>query len=360
MMIPQGKPHDRLDSCALCSDSEQEFEKSFSYIIHCVRCGSFMIEGMLCNILYSITDKQLLPGVTREHWELNGEPLSLDIDHYQRLVKQAPATIPEKAHKLLAAVERRTKAFGDPVALAPGHDYPLAYARHAGELDALLEYLTERGCITQSASSDGREVRIKAFGFEDLESRRLLPPLTVFISSTCDDLIDLRAELSDFLTSKGFTVKRSDDPYQITLNGTANPIEVCLQNVDSAHVVVCIPDCRYGRVLPPDDRFSATHTEIRHAREKKRPTYIFIRQQVLAEFHLLCKNRNAKTKWVEPRCDKNRKRWVEFIKELRESDRHTDYNTWSDPFETVVDLKRLVLQRLAEHQRSATQRKQSV
>jgi len=181
----------------------------------------------------------------------------------------------------------------------------------------------------------------------------LSPPVSVFVSSTCYDLLDLRAELADFLESKGFIVKVSDDPYRIDVEPTEDSIQTCLRNVETADIIVCILDGRYGPTLPPDRQVSATHTEVQHARQLGKPVFIFGRDRALAEYDLLRRTPGAATLWVEKHDDERRKKWVAFVQELSglavaQAEGHSN---WVDPFQTSVQLKKLVLKRLGDYQR---------
>lgn len=126
-------------------------------------------------------------------------------------------------------------------------------------------------------------------------------------------------------------------------------------------MIVCILDGRYGPLLPPDRQLSATHAEVKHARKLEKSIYTFGRDRALAEYDLLRRNPGASTLWVERHDDDQRKKWVAFVQELSglavaQADGHSN---WVDPFQTSVQLKKLVLKRLGEyqHKRLTQQRK---
>jgi len=118
-------------------------------------------------------------------------------------------------------------------------------------------------------------------------------------------------------------------------------------------MVVCVLDQRYGPLLPPSKEVSATHAEIRHARELKRPIYIFMRDKALSDYDRLRKDEKAKTLWVERDDQGKRMKWLAFAKELQEfaAAQTQGYSNWVDPFRDSVQLKKLVLKRLGEYQR---------
>ena len=105
------------------------------------------------------------------------------------------------------------------------------------------------------------------------------------------------------------------------------------------------------RPLPPDNQISATHAEVRHAREMKKPVYVFGRDRTLLDFDQLRGNSDAKTKWIEEEGAK-RTKWMSFVDELRDLRAQTDgHSNWFDQFSTSPDLKNMVLKRLGDFQR---------
>jgi hypothetical protein len=176
----------------------------------------------------------------------------------------------------------------------------------------------------------------------------------VFISSTCDELIDLRPELSKFLGENGFQVIASDDPESaFEAKPTQHSIVSCLANVASADVVVCIIDRHYGPPLldGPYKGLSATHAEVRHARsfDPPKPIFFFIRDRALRDHELIHQNTpDTKTLWVESVEADARRRWYEFVTEVKQFPSHRSESSWYDPFKTSVDLKGLVLKRLSD------------
>ena len=180
-------------------------------------------------------------------------------------------------------------------------------------------------------------------------------PITVFVSSTCYDLLDLRAELVDFLNQCGFAaVKASDDIYSdFVVNDDVNSIESCLSNVRASDAVVCIIDRRYGRPLPIGryKGLSATHAEIEHAREHHIPVLVFVRDKAINDFDVLRNNsEETKTLWVSERDSDQKHRWIRFVdaqKALPPDGEH-DRSNWFYSFQTSVDLKRMVAHRLLQ------------
>ncbi len=86
----------------------------------------------------------------------------------------------------------------------------------------------------------------------------------IFISSTCYDLIDLRAELKEFIYSTDLKPVLSDHlDTEFTTFKDQNSIQTCLINLVSCKVVIIILSQRYGPSLKKAGfgDLSATHIE---------------------------------------------------------------------------------------------------
>ena len=240
-------------------------------------------------------------------------PKRVDLEqaNYQTLIAQASQTIREKADKLLAAILLQTPCFGQEITVNIDWDYPLAYAENDIEFAAPLRHLEELEFV--KLKDAGREyiATLKAKGIEAVESRKLLPPLTVFLSSTCLDLADLRAERAAFLDGQECTVRISEDPDRFNVDPTGDAMKTCLRNVETSDVVICILDRRYGGVTNagPYPELSATHAEFRHAkgRDPQIPTCVFFREKAMADYYLLANDPATETLWVEPQNAEGRK-----------------------------------------------------
>lgn len=179
--------------------------------------------------------------------------------------------------------------------------------------------------------------------------------VSVFVSSTCYDLADLRLELGQMLTENGFIVRLSEDVNSaFYVDPTDDSITSCLNNVEASDVVVCIIDRRYGGVLKdgPYKGISATHAEVKRARELNKPIFFFVRRVAYQEYDHMRKNGwdKFKTSWVEPDMGKDlnarRELWVGFVEEVASYPKHQNWSNWCDQYTTSVDLKPLVLKRL--------------
>ncbi len=110
--------------------------------------------------------------------------------------------------------------------------------------------------------------------------------MRVFVSSTCYDLIDARAEVERCLRDLGLSPILSDRPSsEFQVLPDANSIETCLENVRHADAFVCLLSQRYGPSLlgAGFDDLSATHLEWKTARQEEKPIRLYARDRLLGE-----------------------------------------------------------------------------
>lgn len=268
----------------------------------------------------------------------------------RHVVNRFPNSISEKAEKLLAALVRRSKHYGDTVVIKPSEDCVIAYAKNDTELHYLAAFLESAEYLkTFARTSDGHMCSVTPKGFEVVQRTGLGSPLTIFISSTCHDLKDARAELAEHLESLGHRVLMSDDPLRFDVAPDRDSIESCLFNVEKSDLVVCLIDQRYGPPLGTETyaTVSATHAEINHARERGVPIFYCIRKEAFQEYSVLKRDQNATTVWVEPRNSENRINWFSFVSECVSLPREKGgRSNWADQFSTSVDLKKIVAARV--------------
>jgi hypothetical protein len=177
--------------------------------------------------------------------------------------------------------------------------------------------------------------------------------LNVFVSSTCYDLIDLRAELARFLTENGCVARLSEDSSSaFSVDPTDDSIASCLANVEAADAVVCIIDRRYGGTLKSGTYAgrSATHAEIEHARalSPPKPVFFFVRQRSFLEYDHMRQNPGFKTSWVEKESPENRDKWFKMMEAVSRLPKHDNWSNWCDQFQSITDLKGIVLKRLSD------------
>ncbi len=168
--------------CPLCENealyrNDPNSSVSGNFACECKRCGTFRGTTLgLSSLSVSCApeEKSLLAGAVRERTDLGLDPLSF-VNHEsitEHLVG-APKRVSEKALKLLAAIERRTKQFGQHIELNEAA-IPWAYASNETELIYLTKHLCTLGwvssCEDETFEDFGNYV-VSPLGFEILETR---------------------------------------------------------------------------------------------------------------------------------------------------------------------------------------------
>ncbi|MDB5146587.1 MAG: hypothetical protein JWQ57_607 [Mucilaginibacter sp.] len=114
----------------------------------------------------------------------------------------------------------------------------------------------------------------------------------IFISSTDYNLIDLRAELSRYLTELGYKpILSSSDGFPDS-SPEYTPWESCLQVLGSTYVMVLIIDNKYGakfkwpnfKDIIGDREVSPTHAEYLFAHKTKMRMLVFIRTEMQTHY----------------------------------------------------------------------------
>ena len=164
--------------------------------------------------------------------------------------------------------------------------------------------------------------------------------MRVFISSTCYDLIDLRAELEVFFKEAGVTPIMSDSltsDFQVLPD--RNSIETCLANVRDCDQFLCILSKRYGPSLKDVgyENISATHLEYREARKLNKPVLMFVRDRLEADHATSRKipdGSSVELIWCsEPKM-------FAFLEEHRRLSEDKGKNNWFWLFRDSTELKR--------------------
>lgn len=162
----------------------------------------------------------------------------------------------------------------------------------------------------------------------------------VFVSSTCYDLIDLRADVQHGLRDMGLAPVLSDDSTSdFEVAPDKNSIETCLVNVDACDHVIFVLSQRYGPKLEQYEHpeLSATHAEYRRAVEKGKPIYFYVRDRLLAEYQLWKKNPTLQNKY--PWSKKDAPSLFNFIKEHETPpDTGSTRSNWIKTFRSSIDL----------------------
>ena len=182
--------------------------------------------------------------------------------------------------------------------------------------------------------------------------------MRIFVSSTCHDLVDIRAELADQLRTLGIVPILSDDKLSdFVVQTDTNSINVCLANVESCDEVILILDRRYGPRLGKSgfDDFSATHLEYRHAIANDVPVSVFVRDRTVADYSTWSDNSDhtgLKLRWVRDR-DHGLFKLLDEHKLLTADDRPNWYHTFTNSTDLRAAVRkryspRLLPQQLAE------------
>jgi hypothetical protein len=169
--------------------------------------------------------------------------------------------------------------------------------------------------------------------------------MRVFVSSTCYDLIDLRAEVEAHLRDIGLRPILSDRPSSDFAEfAVQNSIAACLANVASADAFVCVLSQRYGSSLigAGFEDLSATHAEVREAHRLGKPIYLYVRDRFLADYGIWRANPGAKLSWVKE--EKDRRLFELFAEHEKLS---PDRANWFWTFRDSVELCGLLTQHLS-------------
>ncbi len=106
--------------------------------------------------------------------------------------------------------------------------------------------------------------------------------MTIFLSSTCYDLKDLRAELEKFLNDKGHTLLLSDRA-DFPVNIGTHRHDVCIENVGKCDLYVLVIDSRFGAKYYKNESISITWAEYKEAIRTDRLIMSFVRKEVFNE-----------------------------------------------------------------------------
>lgn len=117
--------------------------------------------------------------------------------------------------------------------------------------------------------------------------------MSVFVSSTCYDLLDLRAELELFFRDSGVSARFSDrTTSDFEVEPDKNSIETCLSNVRACEEFLIVLSQRYGPSLARAgyQDVSATHLEYLEAVKHQKPVRMYVRDRLDADYTLWKQN----------------------------------------------------------------------
>ncbi|MGL1956961.1 MAG: DUF4062 domain-containing protein [Colwellia sp.] len=158
---------------------------------------------------------------------------------------------------------------------------------------------------------------------------------SMFISSTCYDLSQVRADLGNFAESMGFEPIMSEKN-SFPINPSEDTLNNCLANIKNrADIFVLVVGGRYGSLT--ENGKSITNMEYMEACFKGIPKYVFVQESILNVFPLWKDNPNGDFSSVV-----DNPKLFEFVAELRESG-----NTWVFPFSNAQDITSTLRQQIS-------------
>ncbi|WP_020474218.1 DUF4062 domain-containing protein [Zavarzinella formosa] len=178
--------------------------------------------------------------------------------------------------------------------------------------------------------------------------------MTIFVSSTCYDLIDLRDELRNDLRDLGVRYMFSeygDSDFLVETAPETNSIETCLTNLRASDLVIVVLSQRYGpRLKAPFESISATHTEYREAVKLRKPIRFYVRNRLEADHASWAANGkviNFKGVWAKNQDAEGLFALLEEHKRLVDQDGSANRNNWYNTFISSVDLRGMIRKDIA-------------
>ncbi len=150
--------------------------------------------------------------------------------------------------------------------------------------------------------------------------------LTLFVSSTCYDLAQVRENISQFCDSLGVNSLVSEQG-NFPVDPSISTVENCLKVVrERADIFLLVVGGRYGSLSEAGK--SITNLEYLEAQSAQIPKYVFVKRDVLALLSVWQSNPKADFSSVA-----DTPKLFEFISSLRDSG-----EVWVFPFESATDL----------------------
>lgn len=173
----------------------------------------------------------------------------------------------------------------------------------------------------------------------------------IFISSTEYNLVDLRAELANYLVSLGYRPILSSATGFPDKSPTLEPWESCLPVLETCFLMILIIDGRYGTPLEwpnykdiiGETKIAPTHGEYVFASKNKKRILIFVRKEIVTYYDVfknLKKNKEytdieIDAKLVEILPDRIDPKAIRMFGEVKT----TRPIPWITEFENITDLK---------------------
>lgn len=156
--------------------------------------------------------------------------------------------------------------------------------------------------------------------------------MKIFLSSTCYDLADLRAEIEKFWTDKGHDLLLSERT-KFPIKAGKHRHDVCIENVQLCDLMMVVLDSRYGTPYYKDNTISITWAEFRKALEAGKDIVAFIRKDIFNE-RQTCRHNQKRGNPFNPFFTDNIKTF-DLIDEIQLH----ESGIWIQPFENSVEIK---------------------
>ena len=161
-------------------------------------------------------------------------------------------------------------------------------------------------------------------------------PPSVFLSSTCYDLSQVRKDLESFIESMGLLPILSESS-SFPVNPNIDAIENCLTIVkEKADIFILVVGGRYGSKT--ENGKSVTNLEYLEAKVKDIPCYVFVQKPVLTALPIWRKNRSCDFSEIV-----DSPRLFEFVDSLYDSKE----KNWVFHFESAQDIIGVLRKQLA-------------
>jgi len=164
----------------------------------------------------------------------------------------------------------------------------------------------------------------------------IIHPPSVFLSSTCYDLLQVRRDLESFIESMGMLPILSESS-SFPVNPSLNAIDNCLAGVkEKADIFILIVGGRYGSKT--ENGKSVTNLEYSEAKVKGIPCYVFVQKPILTTLSIWQNNRS---------CDFSElvdsSKLFEFVESLYDPKE----KNWIFPFESAQDIIAILRKQMA-------------
>jgi len=170
----------------------------------------------------------------------------------------------------------------------------LSPAVHARTAEARLD-----GAIS-TAPIDDAEAEYDAPGASPLPAHgdAISVALSVFVSSACYELRDLRFAIRDLLNEYGIVAIMSENPGFAHESGV-KPYVTCVSSIANCPLVIGVLENEYGSrfddwgAYPQYNGLSPTHAEFRHALATGKKLNVYVHRDTMTAYQTWCADRNG-------------------------------------------------------------------